>query len=161
MRKLQSVMRNNVNTNYGQRLDLVKQLEAGGNNQLMAALAGQSMADWMPRGMQGALSGTNTLLASSLGGLPAAVLMGAASSPRLIGEGAMLAGQTVRGVKNIPSAIGQYAPQQARDLSNAAVRGLLDVQSKIPNIDYPTMFNLLYQANQPRKIDLTGMANPD
>jgi len=161
MRKLQSVMRNNVNTNYGQRLDLVKQLEAGGNNQLMAALAGQSMADWMPRGMQGALSGTNTLLASSLGGIPAAVLMGAASSPRLIGEGAMLAGQTVRGVKNIPSAIGQYAPQQARDLSNAAVRGLLDVQSKMPNIDYPTMFNLLYQANQPRKIDLTGMANPD
>jgi hypothetical protein len=73
----------------------------------------------------------------------------------------MLAGQTVRGVKNIPSAIGQYAPQQARDLSNAAVRGLLDVQSKMPNIDYPTMFNLLYQANQPRKIDLTGMANPD
>jgi hypothetical protein len=150
MRKLQSVMRNNVNTNYGQRLDLVKQLESSGNKQLMPALAGQTMADWMPRGMQGALSGTNTLLASSLGGLPAAAIMGAASSPRLIGESSMLAGQLARGVKNIPSAVGQYAPQQARNISNAAIRGLLDVQSKIPQVDYPTMFNLLYQANQPK-----------
>lgn len=150
MRKLQSVMRNNVNTNYGQRLDLVKQLEASGNNQLMPALAGQAMSDWMPRGMQGALSGTNTLLASSLGGIPAAVIMGAASSPRLIGEGSMLAGQLARGVKNIPSVVGQYAPQQAKNISNAAIRGLLDVQSKMPQVDYPTMFNLLYQANQPK-----------
>ena len=40
-------------------------------------------------------------------------------------------------------------------------KGLLDVQNRLPEIDYPTMFNLLYQAEQPRKIDLTGMANPD
>jgi hypothetical protein len=60
---------------------------------------------------------------------------GAASSPRLVGEAAYGAGRVAK--------------------------GLLDVQNRMPNIDYPTMFNLLYQAGQPRKIDLTGMANPD
>jgi len=135
MRKLQSLMRNNVNTNYGQRLKLAQELEAAGGRQLMPSLAGQSLNQLVPRGIQGATSIPTSLGAFSLGGLPLTLAYGAVSSPRLAGEAAYGAGRVAK--------------------------GLLDVQNKMPNIDYPTMFNLLYQAGQPRKIDLTGMANPD
>jgi hypothetical protein len=73
-------------------------------------------------------------LAQGIGGLPLAGASLATSSPRLMGEAAYGTGRVAK--------------------------GLLDVQNMMPNIDYPTMFNLLYQAEQPTKIDLTGMANP-
>lgn len=124
MRKLQSLMRNNVNTNYGQRLKLAQELEAAGGRQLMPSLAGQSLNQLVPRGIQGATSIPTSLGAFSLGGLPLTLAYGAVSSPRLVGEAAYGAGRVAK--------------------------GLLDVQNKMPNIDYPTMFNLLYQANQPK-----------
>jgi len=133
MRKLQSVMRNNVNTNYGQRMSLVKQLEEAGGREMMPALAGQALSNYAPRGLQGASSIPTALLAGSLFGTPLAGASLATSSPRLMGEAAYGAGRVAK--------------------------GLLDVQNRMPDIDYPTMFNLLYQAEQPRKIDLTGMAN--
>lgn len=135
MRKLQSVMRNNVNTNYGQRMSLVKQLEEAGGREMMPALAGQALSNYAPRGLQGASSVPTALLAGSLFGTPLAAASLATSSPRLMGEAAYGAGRVAK--------------------------GLLDVQNRMPDIDYPTMFNLLYQTGQPRKIDLTGMANPD
>lgn len=135
MRKLQSLMRNNVNTNYGQRLNLAKELEQQGSRQLMPALAGQALSEWTPRGLQRATSIPTAFLAQGVGGLPLAGVSLATSSPRLMGEAAYGAGQVAK--------------------------GLLDVQNRMPNIDYPTMFNLLYQAEKPTKIDLTGMANPD
>ena len=135
MRKLQSVMRNNVNTNYGQRMSLVKQLEEAGGREMMPALAGQALSNYAPRGLQGASSVPTALLAGSLFGTPLAAASLATSSPRLMGEAAYGAGRVAK--------------------------GLLDVQNRMPNIDYPTMFNLLYQAEQPRKIDLRGLAIPD
>jgi hypothetical protein len=135
MRKLQSIMRNNVNTNYGQRLSLAKQLEQAGGRQMLPALAGQSLSSFTPRGLQGASSIPTAYLAQGVGGLPLAALSLATSSPRLMGEAAYGAGRVSK--------------------------GLLDVQNRLPELDYPTMFNLLYQAEQPTKIDLTGMANPD
>jgi hypothetical protein len=135
MRKLQSIMRNNVNTNYGQRLSLARQLEQAGGRQMLPALAGQSLSSFTPRGLQGASSIPTAYLAQGVGGLPLAAASLATSSPRLMGEAAYGAGRVGR--------------------------GLLDVQNRLPDIDYPTMFNLLYQAEQPTKIDLTGMANPN
>ena len=134
MRKLQSLMRNNVNTNYGQRLNLAKELEQQGSRQLMPALAGQALSEWTPRGLQRATSIPTAFLAQGVGGLPLAGASLATSSPRLMGEAAYGAGRVAK--------------------------GLLDAQNMMPNIDYPTMFNLLYQAEKPTKIDLTGMANP-
>jgi hypothetical protein len=135
MRKLQSIMRNNVNTNYGQRLNLAQQLEQAGGKQILPALAGQALNTYTPRGLQGASSIPTSLMAGSLFGNVAVPLSLATSSPRLMGEAAYGAGRVAK--------------------------GLLDVQNRMPNIDYPTMFNLLYQAQQPMKIDLTGMANPE
>lgn len=124
MRKLQSLMRNNVQTNYGQRLKLAKQLEESGGNQLMPAIAGQALSELTPRGLQRATSVPTSLGAFTVGGLPAAVGYGLASSPRVVGGAAYGAGATAR--------------------------GLLDVQRRLPEIDYPTMFNLLYQSQQPK-----------
>ena len=53
MRKLQSLMRNNVSTNYGNRLDLARALEAQGGQEIMPALAGQSLSSVAPRGLAG------------------------------------------------------------------------------------------------------------
>jgi hypothetical protein len=125
MRKLQSLMRNNANTNYGQRLKLAQQLEQQGGKQMMPALAGQSMAEWTPRGIQRATAPLGGIGLFSVGGLPAAAIGGAMSSPRLVGEAAYGTGQ--------------------------ATRGLLDIGNKIPELDYPTMFNLLYQAQQAKE----------
>jgi hypothetical protein len=125
MRKLQSLMRNNVQTNYGQRLNLAKQLEEAGGQQLMPALAGQALSELTPRGLQRAASIPTSLGAFSVGGLPAALAYGAVSSPRLMGGAAYGAGATAR--------------------------GLLDVRNRLPDLDYPTMFNLLYQSQQPKE----------
>ncbi len=125
MRKLQSLMRNNVNTNYGQRLNLAKELEQAGGRQMMPALAGQALSEWTPRGLQRATSIPTAFLAQGVGGLPLAGASLATSSPRLMGEAAYGTGRVAK--------------------------GLLDVQNRLPDLDYPTMFNLLYQANQPKE----------
>lgn len=92
MRKLQSLMRNNANTNYGNRLDLAKQLEKQGGVSLMPSLAGQSLNSWTPRGLGNAVAG-----ATGGAGLvtmnPLAIPALALQSPRLMGEAAFKTGQ--------------------------------------------------------------------
>jgi hypothetical protein len=93
LRKLQSVMRNNVNTNYGHRLDLVQQLESEGGKAIMPALAGQAMSSLTPRGLAGG-AGILNLLGVAKGALiqdPTAVLEAATlpfQSPRAVGAAA-------------------------------------------------------------------------
>lgn len=93
MRKLQSLMRNNVNTNYGNRLDLARQLEQQGGGDITAALAGQSLSAWTPRSLGGAVAGGLGMGGYALGGLPAAIPVMASQSPRLMGEGALATGR--------------------------------------------------------------------
>lgn len=93
MRKLQSIMRNNVNTNYGARADAFAALEQGGGRPLAPQLAGQALNDWLPRGIQRGTGALGTLAAGSMAGIPGAAGMAAISSPRFAGEAAYLAGQ--------------------------------------------------------------------
>jgi hypothetical protein len=87
MRKLQSLMRNNANTNYGNRLDLAGRLEASGGREIMPALAGQALNTWTPRGLQSLATSTPAALATyTIGGLPAVAANAALTSPRLSGE---------------------------------------------------------------------------
>lgn len=51
LRKLQSVLRNNVSTNFGRRAELVELLQKSGAKNLMEKLAGQALSDWAPRGL--------------------------------------------------------------------------------------------------------------
>lgn len=101
IRKLQSLMRNNANTNYGQRLSLAKQLEQAGGQPIMPALAGQALSEWAPRGIQRATAIPSAYLGYGTFGIPGAVATAAASSPRLVGETALKAGQLARGLRNV------------------------------------------------------------
>jgi len=95
LRKLQSIMRNNANTNYGQRMKLAQNLESSGANQLMPSLAGQALSSWSPRGLGGALGG-----AGAIGGYLVNPALGAtiaaSQSPRVVGEVAKGLGQLAR-----------------------------------------------------------------
>jgi len=119
LRKLQSVMRNNVNTNYGARTRLVDEL-AKREPDLPAALAGQAMSSGTPRGLaQGSASamGLYGLMTSNplaLGALPL-------TSPRLVGEAAYGAGR----VAGAAGKVGQKSPITARQAANALMLGQL------------------------------------
>jgi hypothetical protein len=113
-------MRNNVQTNYGQRINLAKELEAAGGREMMPALAGQAMSEIAPRGLQRATAVPSVLGALSTGGLPAAVAMGAVSSPRLMGEMLYGAGRVGQGVSR--------------------------ATSQLPNANYPALINPTYQS---------------
>lgn len=95
MRKLQSLMRNNVNTNYGNRLDLAKTLESNGA-EILPAVAGQAMSSWTPRGLAGA--GAAPLVGAAAYMNPYALAALPAASPRVLGEAAYGLGALNRGV---------------------------------------------------------------
>lgn len=103
LRKLQSLTRNNVNTNYGNRLNLASQLEQQGGKSLMPALSGQAMNSWTPRGIQGmALIAEITAAITTGNLLPLALLP--ASSPRLVGNAAYGLGAVGRMIPGVPDA---------------------------------------------------------
>jgi hypothetical protein len=100
LRKLQSITRNNVNTNYGGRVAGVKQLEAAGAPNIMPSLAGQALNSYLARGLV-----TPAMIAGGIAGgfiNPAFLFGSLAASPRLVGEGAYLAGVSKRLAGKIP-----------------------------------------------------------
>jgi hypothetical protein len=121
MRKLQSLTRNNVNTNYGQRVQLANELEQQGGREIMPALAGQSMSSSIPRNLAGQ--------AASLGGLvssfsnPAVLAAAPFMSPRLMGEAAYKLGQA-------SNFIGQSAPVQ--NYLSPAMQQLNMLSNRVP-----------------------------
>lgn len=88
-RKILSILRDNVNTNYGQRAALGQQIAAS-NPDFLPAIAGQTMRSFEPRGLSRLLAGGGILESlhnpMSLAALPL-------TSPRLVGEAAYKAGQ--------------------------------------------------------------------
>ena len=96
LNKLQSLMRNNVNTNYGYRQELANTLMQKGGGDLMPALAGQALSAKTPRGLVGQGLDVSALLGTALTGgahIPATLATMATTSPRLMGEAAYKAGQ--------------------------------------------------------------------
>ncbi len=109
LRKLQSIMRNNVNTNYGQRAKLGDELAKREPN-LLPSLAGQATNTWLPRGLARAgLHGAVGLGAAYMS--PATLPLLLASSPRLAGEAAYVAGKGLGGVKSVASKVGLTGPR--------------------------------------------------
>lgn len=122
MRKLQSLMRNNVQTNYGGRIESAKQLEKFGAGNLMTELAGQSLSELAPRGIA---------RAGNIGGFVAATAMNPLSlaalpiaSPRLMGEAAYASGVGARGVNRLADLIG--ANQVPSGLTQSAILNALN-----------------------------------
>jgi hypothetical protein len=113
LRKLQSVLRNNAFANYSQRAKLAAEVEKKVPN-LISQLAGQSANSFAPRGLPAKmLLGGGGLVSILVNGImnPASLVgIGAAltaSSPRIVAEGAHLAGRAVggasRGGRAIPA----------------------------------------------------------
>lgn len=102
LRKLQSVLRNDVSANYGQRAVLADYLVSAGAPNLLTALAGQSLNTWLPRGVSKLTAPADILLAlHELGsGNPKAAAMVAGAlpltSPKIMGLGAYGAGALTR-----------------------------------------------------------------
>jgi hypothetical protein len=117
MRKLQSLMRNNVNTNYGQRVSLAQELSKAGGIDLMPALAGQAMNSLTPRGLQSVSNVPTAYLAYGAGGPALAVADVLSSSPRVVGEAAykygQMAGALNKGAEAVSSRV-PMTPQQAK-----------------------------------------------
>lgn len=104
LRKLQSTTRNNANANFGQRQKLVDEI-AQYQPDLPFALAGQALNAKTARGIMGPLSGLYGLShVSNPASWLSALGQLALTSPRLVGEGAHLAGQGARIADNIVGA---------------------------------------------------------
>lgn len=103
LRKLTSLARNNVNANYGYRLDLAKALEQQGNADLLPAIAGQSMSATLPRGLAPQVAGAAAIPSAvqsfAAGVTPMSLLAAPLFSPRLVGEAAYGAGAAQRAVQ--------------------------------------------------------------
>jgi hypothetical protein len=109
VRKLQSILRNNANTNYGRRVDLGRQLEATGvpgADTLFPQLAGQMLSSPTPRGIQGATTalGGAAAYATNPSLLPGLAL----TSPRLVGEAAYYGGKAGGAAQRVAEALKSY-----------------------------------------------------
>lgn len=125
MRKLQSLMRDNVNTNFGTRVRLGKELEQQGGQMMMPGIAGQALQSLAPSGIQRATAIPTGGLSYLAGGVPAAVASGLMSSPRIVGEASYAAGLGARGI---------------------------DTAKRLPFLLDPEIYNLLYQTGEANRI---------
>jgi hypothetical protein len=114
LRKLQSLTRNNVNTNYGNRLDLAKQLEAEGGRPFINALSGQALSSPTARGLAGGVEGMTALGALANPYTLAAIPF---QTPRLVGEGLYAGGRAARGLSNVADITG-LNPRNANALAD-------------------------------------------
>ena len=86
LRKLQAATRDNASASWGNRRDMIKQLDPD----IMPMLSGQALNNLAPRGISGSIVGLGALANPSfLATLPL-------TSPRLMGEAALKAGQIAR-----------------------------------------------------------------
>ena len=103
MRKLQSLMRNNVQTNYGNRLTLARELEQQGGKDIIPAVAGQALQEALPRGLAAKVGGSTMGVAGFFN--PAVWAMAPLTSPRLMGEAAYGLGRMAGGSSNALSSL--------------------------------------------------------
>lgn len=118
LRKITSAFRNNVNTNFGRRQELVEFLAKNGAPHLLAKIAGQALNTATPRGLVGRLGamgvGAEMLTALATSDPLLAIKLSVAiigSSPRVVGEAAHAAGQASRlPVRNIGLGLRALSP---------------------------------------------------
>lgn len=141
-RKLLSIMRNDANTNYGERLSRgmrLAQLDPTG--QLMPLLAGQMASSVTPRGLGGVALG-GTYAAGGAFGLPlspAALLTLPAMSPRIVGETTLAAGRAAGSLPSLSKMVQTYSQRPALRASALAGAqygsGMQNVEQDLINAD--------------------------
>lgn len=145
LRKLQSTTRNNVQTNYGARNQLLDQIDPRGT--LRATLSGQALNTWAPRGIARA-GGAAAIPAALLyaganpGMLAATALAAPIASPRVVGEVAGLLGAGARRLDNLPAPVrrtaeeignrgNRYAAQEAGGIANETEAFMEDAKGNV------------------------------
>lgn len=113
-RRLASVLRNNVNTNFGNRTRLMDDL-ARYEPDLPVALAGQTLSSPTPRGLAG-LGAIGQAGAGLMSANPAVAGPLVASSPRLMGEAAYHGGRGVGAVSDAAQKTGMTSRRLAQML---------------------------------------------
>jgi hypothetical protein len=123
MRKLQSVTRNNVNTNYGQRLNLAQQLEKEGGRPFINALSGQAMSSPTARGLAGTVENL-----TALGGLvnPALLATLPFQTPKLVGTALYGGGKAAKQISKLAQKTGLSSSN-----SNAVANAVADMLQMI------------------------------
>ena len=135
LRKLQSIIRNNANTNYGRRAELGQLLIDNGAEHLIHRLQGQSLTSWKPRGL-GAVTASGAGLAGFANpafwaGLPF-------TSPRLMGEAALAAGSASRNAPAVSQGLSQAGRlnraigESDQDRKNAYINALSQAVDHLP-----------------------------
>lgn len=114
IRKLQSILRNNAATNYGNRDALLRVLEEKGGVNIKPMIAGQALSAIAPRGMVGAIEKAGAAPAVFLQPQLAAMLP--FMSPRIMGEASYLAGR-------LQGPLGGLPPYLASNLALGAFGG--------------------------------------
>ena len=103
IRKLQAIMRNNVSTNYKQRIRLADELEAKGGGEFMPGIAGQQLQSLAPQGLaRTGMLPIATIVGTGGTNIPAIALAAASSSPRVVGEVANTTGTAKRLLNSMP-----------------------------------------------------------
>ena len=105
LRKLQSALRNNVNTAYGNRLNMLNELDPN----LVVEIGGQALSSVVPRGLGGLSAGTIAAVAPFTN--PAALAALPFTSPRVVGELAFKIGEARKALQPLK---GQTALDVAR-----------------------------------------------
>lgn len=129
LRKLQSILRNNVNTSYGFRRNLAQYLINNGSPHLMEALAGQALNPGIARGWGKLAAGIGLEMLAikpnllSMAGLAAkAPLM----SPRVMGEAYYAGGKVAGALDPIAKApVGRALYQAGREEDYLRKRGMV------------------------------------
>lgn len=137
LRKLQSVTRNNVNTNYGQRTKLIDDL-AKYEPDLLPSLAGQATSSLLPRGLA-RLGAHGALGAGAVYMSPATLPLALASSPRLAGETAYAVGKGLGGIKSAASTIGLTGSRVPATLRTSLQAGRTSGLGQTPLLAAPAL----------------------
>ena len=89
LRKLTSMTRDGVNTNFGARSKAITKLaDFGSEGKLIPEIIGNAFSNWTPRGVGGAVAGAGGAgaVAGGFASIPTALAFMMAQSPRVVGE---------------------------------------------------------------------------
>jgi hypothetical protein len=101
LKKLQSILRDDVSSSFGNRKQLAETLMQSSGQDLMPALAGQALSPFKPRGLGGQLETYGGLgyLALNPAALGSALMAAPAAMPRVVGEASYAYGKGKGAVK--------------------------------------------------------------
>jgi hypothetical protein len=150
IRKLQSILRNNANTNYGRRVDLGRTLEEAGADTMFPSLAGQQLNATTPRGLGAVTAGGGVIGAIPTGGTSLIALP--LASPRLVGEAAYAGGRFASGASDFAQNLASRAAPISDTVTNLASK------YRLPAYGAVGAANVIEQASQPEEVQVTAVS---